>query len=217
MSLGPARERVRVARALPDLPEISTAFREGRVSYSKVRAMTRVATDKNEKALLQIALHGTATHVETQVRLYRKTKRIEALEEENLRHGHRELSWYIDDNDYWVFKGRFTPEQGALLQKALEAAGEQLFDEQQHVPQDVSEEVSSNVPLDSTSPEPVSQKRTDELVRVVEGFLSGVNKDQSGGDRYMVNIHTEIETLKQGGTGAESEIEDHSHVPAGRR
>ena len=214
MSLGSARERVRVARVLPDLPEISAAFREGRVSYSKVRAMTRVATSKNEKKLLQIALHGTASHVETQVRLYRKTKRIEALEEENLRHGHRELSWYIDDDNYWVFKGRFTPEQGALLQKALEAAGDQLFDEQQQVPEVVSGEVSDNVPLDRTTPEPISQKRADELARVVEGFLAGVNNDQSGGDRYMVNIHTDIETLKQDGTGAESEIEDRGHVPA---
>jgi len=76
MSMGPARERVRVARALPELPEISAAFRKGRVSYSKVRAMTRVATAKNEDALLQVALNGTATHVETQVRLYRKTRSI---------------------------------------------------------------------------------------------------------------------------------------------
>lgn len=214
MSMGPARERVRVARALPELPGISAAFSEGKVSYSKVRAMTRVATSKNEAALLQIALNGTATHVETQVRLYRKTKRIEALKEENLRHGHRELSWYIDDDDYWVFKGRFTPEQGALLQKALEAAGDQLFDEQRHVPEEVSIEVCNNVPLDSTTPEPVSQKRADELARVVEGFLAGVKNDQSGGDRYMVNIHTNIETLKQDGTGTESEIEDRGHVPA---
>ena len=111
MSMGPARERVRVARALPDLPRISEAFREGRLSYSKVRAMTRVATIKNESALLQVALNGTATHVETQVRLYRKTKRIEALEEENLRHGHRELSWYVDDDGFSVastLKGRIS-------------------------------------------------------------------------------------------------------------
>jgi hypothetical protein len=214
MSMGSARARVRIARALPDLPKISAAFREGRVSYSKVRAMTRVATARNEEKLLQIALHGTASQVETQVRLYRKTKRIEALEEENLRHGHRELSWYIDDDDYWVFKGRFTPEQGALLQKALEAAGDQLFDEQQYVPEEVAGEVSDNVPLDRTSPEPISQKRADELARVVEGFLAGVKNDQSGGDRYMVNIHTEIDTLKEDGTGAESEIEERSHVPA---
>lgn len=214
MSMGSARERVRVARALPKLPEISAAFSEGKVSYSKVRAMTRVATGKNENALLQIALHGTACHVETQVRLYRKTKRIEALEEENLRHGHRELSWYIDDDDYWVFKGRFTAEQGALLQKALEAAGNQLFEEQRHVADGVAEEVSSSVPLDRTTPQPISQQRADELARVVEGFLASVKSDSTGGDRYMINIHTDVETLKQNGTGAESEIEDCGHVPA---
>ena len=82
MSLGSARERVRVARALPDLPEISTAFRAGKVSYSKVRAMTRVATPVNENKLLQIALHGTASHVETQVRFCRQTKRIETLKQD---------------------------------------------------------------------------------------------------------------------------------------
>jgi len=214
MNMGSARERVRVARALPKLPKISAAFREGRVSYSKVRAMTRVATADNEKALLQIALHGTAFHVETQVRLYRKTKRIEALQEENNRHGHRELSWYIDDDDYWVFKGRFTAEQGALLQKALEAAGDQLFDEQQHVPAAVSADISKNVPLDRTTPQPFAQQRADELARVVEGFLAGVKQESSGGDRYLINIHTDVETLKQDGTGAESEIEDRAHVPA---
>ena len=85
--------------------------------------MTRVATPKNEAALLQVALHGTASHVETQVRLYRKTKRIEALEEENLRHGHRELSWHIDDDGYWIFKGRFTPEQGADVEKGAGGSG----------------------------------------------------------------------------------------------
>ncbi len=214
MSMGSARERVRVARALPKLPKISAAFREGRVSYSKVRAMTRVATASNEKALLQIALHGTAFHVETQVRLYRKTRRIEALKEENNRHGHRELSWYIDDDDYWVFKGRFTAEQGALLQKALEAAGDQLFDEQQHVPAAVSDDISKNVPLDRTTPQPFAQQRADELARVVEGFLGSVKQESSGGDRYLINIHTDVETLKQDGTGTESEIEDRAHVPA---
>ena len=92
MNIGAAREKVRVARALPELPKISEAFREGRVSYSKVRAMTRVATPKNETVLLNTALYGTASHVELQVRLYRRVKRIEALGKENLRHAQRELS-----------------------------------------------------------------------------------------------------------------------------
>ena len=214
MSIGPARERVRVARALPGLPKISAAFRQGKVSYSKVRAMTRVATPNNEEALLQVAEGGTASHVETQVRLYRKTKRIEALQDENLRHAHRGLNFYVDDDGSWIFKGRFTAEQGALLKSALEAAGDQLFDEQQQVPDEVSAETSRSQPIDRLTPEPIDQVRADALARIVESFMAGVKHDQSGGDRYMVNIHTDIETLKEDGTGAESEIEGRGPVPA---
>jgi len=49
---------------------------------------------------------------------------------------------------------------------------------------------------------------------VVEGFLASAGRDQSGGDNYMVNIHTNIETLKEGGSSAEAELEDRCHVPA---
>ncbi|PKL95040.1 MAG: hypothetical protein CVV18_06980 [Gammaproteobacteria bacterium HGW-Gammaproteobacteria-8] len=44
ISLGAAREKLRVAHALEDLPKISAEFRRGTISFSKVRAMTRVAT-----------------------------------------------------------------------------------------------------------------------------------------------------------------------------
>jgi len=69
-----------------DLPQISDAFRRGTVSFSRVRAMTRVATPENEEYLMMIARHGTASHVEHLVRQFRKVKRIEALEQENQRH-----------------------------------------------------------------------------------------------------------------------------------
>ena len=60
IGLGAARDKVRVARSLESLLRISEAFRSGQVSYSKVRAMTRVATPENETYLLNIAHHGTA-------------------------------------------------------------------------------------------------------------------------------------------------------------
>jgi hypothetical protein len=47
-SLGAAREKFRVARALPDLPLIRAAFKTGELSFAQVRAMTRVATPENE-------------------------------------------------------------------------------------------------------------------------------------------------------------------------
>ena len=57
-----AREKVRVARALDGLPLVGAEFGKGRLSYSKVRALTRVATPENEKSLVDVALGATAAH-----------------------------------------------------------------------------------------------------------------------------------------------------------
>ena len=67
-----AREKIRVARALANLPLISESMSKGEISYSKVRAVTRVATPNNEEPLLTIALGGTAGQVERIVRAWRK-------------------------------------------------------------------------------------------------------------------------------------------------
>jgi hypothetical protein len=64
LSLSAAREKVRVAHALKTLPAISVAFAKGELSYSKVRALTRVANCRNEDVLLDFALHTTAARVE---------------------------------------------------------------------------------------------------------------------------------------------------------
>lgn len=71
LGLGVAREKVRVARCLGDLPRIDDALRRGVLSYSKVRAMTRVATPENEETLLDLALASTAAQLEKICRLYR--------------------------------------------------------------------------------------------------------------------------------------------------
>ncbi len=211
INLGAAREKVRVAHALKDLPKISDQFRLGEVSYSKVRAMTRVATEMNEEFLLQIARHGTASHVERVVRNYRKVKRIEALELENERHDLRELNWYFDDDGCLVIKGRFSPDQGALIIKSLESAMDSLYEE--------TKDVSAETPVEDVAVEPypnldpIAHRRADALTRVAERFLSGSAKE-TGGDRYLVHVHTDMETLKADGAGAESEIEDGTNVSA---
>src|SRR4051812_25194901 len=64
LSLHAAREKLRTARALAALPETTAAFARGRLSYSKVRALTRIATPENERDLLPVAESGTAFQVE---------------------------------------------------------------------------------------------------------------------------------------------------------
>ena len=85
LNLGAAREKMRVANALAELPKISAAMERGEVSYSKVRAMTRVATPASEEYLLMLAQAGTASHIEKIVRAWRRVSRQEELEVEERR------------------------------------------------------------------------------------------------------------------------------------
>ncbi len=174
IALGAAREKVRVAHALAGLPQISAAFREGRVSYSKVRAMTRIATAENEDYLLMIARHGTASHMEQLVRGYRRTGRAEAQQQL----GRRELTWHVDADGCYVIRGRLTPEQGERLLQALDLAAE-------------------DVPADEDATP--AMRRVDALEEITESFLARGAGDSTGGDRHTVHLHTRLEELQEAG------------------
>src|SRR5438552_2869308 len=73
-----AREHVRVARCLAELPLIHAAFARGEISYSKVRALTRVAEEESEEELLELARHMTASQLERAVRAYGRVTSAEA-------------------------------------------------------------------------------------------------------------------------------------------
>jgi hypothetical protein len=73
IGLNAAREKVRVARALGELPRTEKLFSRGELSYSKVRAITRVATPEQEEDFVDIALHSTASQTERLARAYQRT------------------------------------------------------------------------------------------------------------------------------------------------
>jgi len=213
ISLGAAREKVRVAHALKDLPEISDAFRRGMVSFSKVRAMSRVATPENEEYLMMIARHGTASHVEHLVRQFRKVKRIEALQHENRRHALRELNWHIDEDGSYVIRARLTPEQGERVVKALEAACDENDSESKNVPAETCDEPA----VDQVS-DPVAARRADALERLADAFFNKASSTESsavaGGDRSTINLHTTPDTLAADGETAKAELESGACVSA---
>ena len=73
IALGAAREKIRVARALGSLPLISGAMKRGELSYSIVRALTRVASPRSEEELMAFALTAPAAQVERLVRAWRRS------------------------------------------------------------------------------------------------------------------------------------------------
>src|SRR5438094_3397467 len=74
-----AREKLRVAHELERRPAVQAAFSAGQLSYTKVRAITRIAgaDDETDQFLLKAAEKGTAADLE------RVAGHYEQLEEQN--------------------------------------------------------------------------------------------------------------------------------------
>ena len=202
LNKGAAREKVRVARALGELPVIGEAMRKGELSYSKVRALTRVATAENEQELLNFARAGTASHVETLVRAWRRVDRQEELEEADKRHQHRYVRAYTDEDGMLVLRARLEPEVGAVVMRALEAAADRLYRETEDGEKTEEKEISGE------------QKRADALGLVAESALKGELDNGTRGDRFQVVVHVDAEALEDPDQPGQSVLEDGIRVSA---
>ncbi len=122
-----AREHVRVARALRGLPLISAAFDAGRLSYAKVRALTRIAAPDCEAALLEFAQSATASQTERFCRAWRRAddenKGRRPTEDEREEDGQTFEHWY-DEQGYLTIKVRMRPEAGNPLMAAIDSLAE---------------------------------------------------------------------------------------------
>jgi hypothetical protein len=122
-SLGAAREQVRVGRALLGLPVLRAAFAAGQISYSKARAITRAASNPGlEAALVDMARYTTASQMETIVREYRKASPDEGKDALNRHRDQRYLRSRTDDQGMVLIQARLSPEEGAIVLAAIEAA-----------------------------------------------------------------------------------------------
>jgi len=208
IDLGAAREKVRVARALVDLPLMNAAMARGELSYAKVRALTRIAQPANEAFLVQIGLHGTAHHVEELVRKYRRVLQVCELSREERQQANRSLSYSYDEDGSMVLKARLPAEVGALVLKALEIA----LDDLPLPPEQVQRiEKQPDGSFQKEGRVPVSARRADALGVLAESFLAHGAEAMSGGDRFQIVVHVDHDTLKDSAPGR-SEFEEGTHV-----
>ena len=116
---GTAREHVRVARSLGELPRIDAALREGRLSYSKVRAITRVATPALEAALLDDAHRTTAAQLERICRALRSVQRQELLSADEVR-ARRTVTRRDRDDGMVTIEAVLPADEAAIVFAAIE-------------------------------------------------------------------------------------------------
>jgi hypothetical protein len=116
-----AHEKVRIARRLDELPLVTEAFARGELSYSKVRAITRIAVPATEADLVSIARHATGAQIE---RLAGGRRKADHLEAERTGEGDPgyEVRWFHDEAGAVVINARLAPESGSVVVQAMEEA-----------------------------------------------------------------------------------------------
>jgi hypothetical protein len=201
VGLRAAQEHVRVANRLEELTEIRDAFARGELTYSKVRALTRIADHESEKELLETARNTTAAQLERIVRAYRRAvppDEPDAID----RRRYASIGW--DEDGSLLMRARMSPEEGAILVKALELARQQIMSERPrevHAAEDGTERLRRPI---------ANATNADALVRVAENALADAAHGATGGDTHQVLVHVDVELLLGGERDARegrSEIE----------
>ncbi|MEX0709064.1 MAG: DUF222 domain-containing protein [Woeseia sp.] len=193
LSLSAAREKVRVAHALKCLPAIAMAFGKGELSYSKVRALTRVAGRENEDELLEFALRTTAARVEERCRELR-CGRAASTDEAVRALARRSLSLRRDpDRGTITITVELPLETGELVDKALDQA---------------VEATASSTP--ELAEECWAAQRADALVALAQTYLGGSGRGEAAtgtSDNYQVVVHVDESALRGGAGRASLPIE----------
>ena len=191
-TLAAARENVRVAHALEALPLTAEAMATGQLSYTKARTMTRVAKPETEATLLEFAQSTSAARLEQLARRWKTLSRDGEISVEEARHRSRTFSVAIDADGMYVVRGRLEPEVGAMLMRAIEAAGDALYRGE-----------------DAEARPQGRQRRADAAGLVAERALAAGFGGESGtrAERYQVVVHTEAATLAERGETGRSELD----------
>ncbi len=186
LSMTTAMEKVRVAHALKLLPLVSESFAAGELSYSKVRALTRVANRDNEHELLTFALRATATHVAERCRELRMGSDSSIGVAERA-FANRSLRVRRDsERGMMTITVELPMDSGELVEKALDKARD--------------DEVLAVPDLADTA---WSTRQADAFVNMINAYLCGASGNEASNDNYLVTVHVDQSALAgQGGRSA---------------
>ena len=193
-----AAELVRVARALAQLPVIRAAFERGELTYTKVRALTRVATPACEERLLPLACALTAPQLTRALRVYERVSAARAGRQHELEY----VSYYWDDDGSLVLHARLASEDGTLLITALDAARTRIRRRRRHNRQATAK---AKAPA-SPSFEPPRSEKVEALLELAHQTLHPQGDKRPAGRPQLV-VHVDATALTDD-TQGRCELED---------
>jgi hypothetical protein len=188
LSRAAAYEQVRVARVLATLPAVANAFGRGELSYSKVRALTRVATPESEAGLLDLARTATAEQLERIIRAS-----VVALADPARRDELCELVTGVDDEGFGTVRARIPIEQLPVVDQAIAAA----------------------LPEKSSAEDSLRRRQADALVRICESYLANGDAARPASERNEAVVHVQVD--ESGVVAAHDQSGEPVHPETARR
>ncbi len=195
-----AREYVRVAEALQELPATRAAFARGELTFTKVRALTRVATASTEMRLLELAGALTASQLERALRVYRRVTAADARETHELEY----VDYYFDDDGSLYLRARLAAEDGTVLVKALEAARERVVERRREERAAAESSAKASGAADGNL-QPPRSLQVEALLDLAEASLAAPDVERV--ERAQVVVHIDADALSADGRGR-TELED---------
>ena len=199
LALRTAREYVRVARALEQLPGTSASMGRGALCFDQVRAVTRVASPGSEAQLLELAEGAPTRVLERECRAFKRYSRKDEAAHEKALHESRRLALYPDGNGMYRLNALLMPEVAAPLQKALDRGRTTLY-----------RKIGKDGWLDD--PREAARRQADALGLVAHWALGSGSGSRS--ERFQVMLHVEPDTLSADKEPGRSELEDGTRLCA---
>jgi Domain of unknown function (DUF222)/HNH endonuclease len=123
LAKGTAREWVRVAHALRDLPAIAEAFAQGRLSWDQLRPLTRFADPDSDADLCRRAQGMSPADLWVEARRHERLSARMAADA----HRRRYLAmWWDPERPLLYLNGMFAGEQGTAIEAVLSRRAEQI-------------------------------------------------------------------------------------------
>jgi hypothetical protein len=190
-----ARGFVRVAEALQELPAIRAAFARGALTFTKVRALTRVATAASEEGLLEVAEALTASQLERALRVYRRIATDEARETHELEF----VSYHFEEDGSLYLRARLAAEDGTLLVKALDAARERIVEQRREERKAVANDAEKGFAPELPAIDPPRSLGVEALVELAGASLSRPEDERD--ERARLVVHVDAATLTSDARG----------------
>jgi hypothetical protein len=186
MSPGTAREHVRIARTLRTMPHTVDEFAAGRLSYSKIREITRIADLVDEDELIRLARRMTAAQLARTVAGYRTATGTRMAQDVA-----RQATWTTREDGMIEVRALLPAEEGAEITTALDLA----LHHDDTEPTDDDPSTGPGATGRALPETTLEHRKADALVQLARTYLDTAPTDRTGNDRHLVIVQVDAAAL----------------------